>query len=35
MCGIAYAVTVRGGTPAERIDTARRYLTTLLEGIRA
>jgi AcrR family transcriptional regulator len=35
MCGIAYAVTVHGGTSADRIDTARRYLTTLLEGIRS
>jgi AcrR family transcriptional regulator len=35
MCGIAYAVTVHGGTPADRLDTARRYLTTLLEGIHA
>jgi AcrR family transcriptional regulator len=35
MCGIAHAVTVHGGTPADRVATARRYLTTLLEGIRA
>ncbi|KOV31906.1 TetR family transcriptional regulator [Streptomyces sp. XY431] len=35
MCGIAYAVNVHGGTPADRIDTAHRYLTTLLEGLRA
>ncbi len=34
MCGIAHAVTVHGGTPAERIDTAHRYLATLLEGMR-
>ncbi|MFI8101252.1 TetR/AcrR family transcriptional regulator [Streptomyces sp. NPDC086023] len=35
MCGIAHAVDVRGGTSADRIDTARRYLTTLLGGMRA
>lgn len=35
MCGIAYAVNVHGGTPADRIDTARRYLATLLEGLHA
>ncbi|MFJ7589395.1 TetR/AcrR family transcriptional regulator [Streptomyces sp. NPDC097617] len=35
MCGIAYAVHVHGGEPADRIDTAHRYLTTLLEGLRA
>ncbi|KJY33047.1 TetR/AcrR family transcriptional regulator [Streptomyces sp. NRRL S-495] len=35
MCGIAYAVNVHGGTPADRIDTAHRYLTTILEGLRA
>ncbi|MEU1630485.1 TetR/AcrR family transcriptional regulator [Streptomyces sp. NPDC020096] len=35
MCGIAYAVNVHGGTPANRIDTAHRYLTTLLGGLRA
>ncbi|MER6240761.1 TetR/AcrR family transcriptional regulator [Streptomyces clavifer] len=34
MCGIAYAVQVHGGGPAERIDTARRYLATLLGGLR-
>lgn len=33
MCGIAYAVNVHGGTPADRIDTAHRYLATLLEGL--
>lgn len=33
MCGIAHAVNVHGGTPAERIDTAHRYLATLLEGL--
>ncbi|MFJ9343064.1 TetR/AcrR family transcriptional regulator [Streptomyces sp. NPDC101733] len=35
MCGIAYAVHVHGGTPADRIDTAHRYLATLLGGLRA
>ncbi|GGZ82316.1 TetR family transcriptional regulator [Streptomyces subrutilus] len=35
MCGIAYAATVQGGAPTDRIDTAHRYLTTLLEGLRA
>ncbi|WP_328923712.1 TetR/AcrR family transcriptional regulator [Streptomyces sp. NBC_00190] len=35
MCGIAHAVEVRGGAPAGRIDTARRYLATLLGGMRA
>ncbi|KOU28476.1 TetR/AcrR family transcriptional regulator [Streptomyces sp. WM6368] len=35
MCGIAYAVQVRGGAPADRIETAHRYLATLLEGLRA
>ncbi|MGI5157831.1 TetR/AcrR family transcriptional regulator [Microbispora sp. CA-102843] len=34
MCGIAHAVTVHGGTPTDRIDTAHRYLATLLEGMR-
>ncbi|MEV7807401.1 helix-turn-helix domain-containing protein [Microbispora sp. NPDC088329] len=34
MCGIAHAVTVHGGTPADRVGTARRYLATLLEGMR-
>ncbi|MFI9803804.1 TetR/AcrR family transcriptional regulator [Streptomyces sp. NPDC052301] len=34
MCGIAHAVHVHGGTPHDRIDTARRYLATLLEGMR-
>ncbi|WP_030452575.1 TetR/AcrR family transcriptional regulator [Herbidospora cretacea] len=34
MCGIAHAVAVRGGAPADRIDTARRYLATLLDGVR-
>ncbi|MGW8778425.1 TetR/AcrR family transcriptional regulator [Streptomyces sp. NPDC055796] len=35
MCGIAYAVDVHGAAPADRVDTARRYLATLLEGLRA
>ncbi|MFJ6382508.1 TetR/AcrR family transcriptional regulator [Kitasatospora sp. NPDC092039] len=35
MCGIAHAVHVHGGTPTERIDTARRYLATVLGGLRA
>ncbi len=34
MCGIAHAVTVHGGTLADRLDTAHRYLATLLEGMR-
>lgn len=33
MCGIAYAASVHGGDPAVRADTARRYLTALLEGL--
>lgn len=35
MCGIAYAVHVHGGPDADRADTARRYLATLLGGLRA
>ncbi len=35
MCGIAHAVHVHGGTPTDRLDTAHRYLATLLEGLRA
>lgn len=35
MCGIAYAVHVHGGPDADRVDTARRYLATLLGGLRA
>ncbi|WP_328484235.1 TetR/AcrR family transcriptional regulator [Streptomyces sp. NBC_00377] len=35
MCGIAHAVTVHGGTPADRINTAHRYLAALLGGLRA
>ncbi|MFE6750637.1 TetR/AcrR family transcriptional regulator [Kitasatospora purpeofusca] len=33
MCGIAYAVDIRGGASADRIDTAHRYLTALLGGL--
>ncbi|MFI9243718.1 TetR/AcrR family transcriptional regulator [Streptomyces sp. NPDC053086] len=32
MCGIAYAANVHGD-PSARVDTARRYLTALLEGL--
>ncbi|MFD6183089.1 TetR/AcrR family transcriptional regulator [Streptomyces goshikiensis] len=35
MCGVAYAVRVHGGAPADRVVTARRYLATLLGGLRA
>ncbi|MCU7821077.1 TetR/AcrR family transcriptional regulator [Kitasatospora sp. DSM 101779] len=35
LCGIAHAVDVHGGTPADRTDTARRYLAALLGGLRA
>ncbi|MFE2480597.1 TetR family transcriptional regulator [Streptomyces sp. NPDC059389] len=35
MCGIAYAVDVHGGDRAGRVETAHRYLATLLEGLRA
>ncbi|MFJ4188510.1 TetR/AcrR family transcriptional regulator [Kitasatospora sp. NPDC089509] len=35
MCGIAHAVNISGGSPAARHATAQRYLTTLLEGLRA
>ncbi|MER5204784.1 helix-turn-helix domain-containing protein [Streptomyces sp. NPDC002825] len=35
MCGIAYAVDVHGSAPADRIDTAHRYLAVLLGGLRA
>lgn len=35
MCGIAYAAQVHSDIPADRVATARRYLTTLLEGLRA
>lgn len=35
MCGIAYAVNIHGGPSADRTDTARRYLTALLWGLRA
>ncbi|WP_405020519.1 TetR/AcrR family transcriptional regulator [Kitasatospora sp. NBC_00070] len=34
MCGVAYAATVHS-TPATRVETARRYLTVLLEGLGA
>ncbi|MEU5254677.1 hypothetical protein [Streptomyces longwoodensis] len=34
MCGIAHAVSVHGGSPADRVDTAHRYLAALLEGLR-
>ena len=34
MCGVAHAVSVHGGTLADRIETAHRYLATLLEGMR-
>ncbi|SEL81503.1 TetR/AcrR family transcriptional regulator [Streptacidiphilus jiangxiensis] len=33
MCGIAHAVDVHGATPADRLDTAHRYLATLLGGL--
>ncbi|WP_327251475.1 TetR/AcrR family transcriptional regulator [Streptomyces sp. NBC_01244] len=32
MCGVAYAANVHS-VPATRVDTARRYLTALLEGL--
>ncbi|WP_405576712.1 TetR/AcrR family transcriptional regulator [Streptomyces sp. NBC_01092] len=32
MCGIAFAASVHG-SPAARVETARRYLTALLEGL--
>ncbi|WP_198533689.1 hypothetical protein [Streptomyces odonnellii] len=32
MCGIAYAANVHG-TPAVRVETARRYLAALLESV--
>ncbi|MFI8277816.1 TetR/AcrR family transcriptional regulator [Streptomyces sp. NPDC085929] len=35
MCGIAYAVQVHGSAADDRIDTAHRYLATLLGGLRA
>jgi len=35
MCGIAHAVNIHGGTPADRVDTAHRYLAMLLEGLHA
>ena len=33
MCGIVHAVNIHGGTPADRVDTAHRYLAMLLEGL--
>ncbi|GAA3649179.1 TetR/AcrR family transcriptional regulator [Lentzea roselyniae] len=35
MCGIAYATYVHSATPADRLPAARRYLDTLLRGLRA
>ncbi|MET9616739.1 TetR/AcrR family transcriptional regulator [Kitasatospora indigofera] len=35
MCGIAHAVDVHGGAPADRSATAHRYLVTFLLGLRA
>ncbi|MFF5205010.1 TetR/AcrR family transcriptional regulator [Streptosporangium sp. NPDC000396] len=35
MCGIAYAVQVHSGPTVDRVATAHRYLTALLEGLRA
>ena len=35
MCGVAYATYVHSDTPADRLPTARRYLDTLLRGLRA
>ncbi|MEU5636694.1 TetR/AcrR family transcriptional regulator [Streptomyces rishiriensis] len=34
MCGIAHAVGLRGGNPADRVDLAHRYLAAFLEGLR-
>lgn len=34
VCGIAYASYVHSNTPADRLATARRYLDTLLRGLR-
>ncbi|MFD9697829.1 TetR/AcrR family transcriptional regulator [Lentzea sp. NPDC059081] len=34
MCGIAYATYVHSDTPTDRLATARRYLDTLLRGMR-
>ncbi|MCE6998479.1 TetR/AcrR family transcriptional regulator [Saccharothrix sp. S26] len=34
MCGIAYAAQLHSGTTADRVTTAHRYLTALLEGVR-
>ena len=35
MCGIAYATYVHSDGPDDRLSTARRYLDTLLRGLRA
>ncbi|WP_329791761.1 TetR/AcrR family transcriptional regulator [Lentzea sp. DG1S-22] len=35
MCGISYATYVHSDSPADRLPTARRYLDTLLRGLRA
>ncbi|MFD4668304.1 TetR/AcrR family transcriptional regulator [Lentzea sp. NPDC058450] len=35
MCGIAYATYVHSSGPDDRLPTARRYLETLLRGLRA
>ncbi|MFI5999394.1 hypothetical protein ACIA98_03105 [Streptomyces sp. NPDC051366] len=35
MCAVAYAVQVHDSTADDRIDTAHRYLATLLGGLRA
>ncbi|MFJ8434904.1 TetR/AcrR family transcriptional regulator [Kitasatospora sp. NPDC094019] len=35
VCGIAHAVDVHGGAPADRAATADRYLAALLTGLRA
>lgn len=35
MCGIAYAAKVHSSVPAARTEAAHRYLTALLEGLRA
>ena len=35
MCGISYATYIHSDSPADRLPTARRYLDTLLRGLRA
>ncbi|MFD0206026.1 MULTISPECIES: TetR/AcrR family transcriptional regulator [Saccharothrix] len=35
MCGIAYAAQVHSATPTDRATTARRYLATMLDGLRS